>query len=166
MNNASLHNGADLIVSNHIAVKFPGVVNKVFVKPLPAPSARLAVALVHVKASIDLRALFGDTRFDAIHVEVDVYTVGDRLLVVVLHDEIAVEVADGLLRGCRRPTADEGVKVVEHLPPEVVDRPVALVGDDEIESLDGDRRVVFDRDRLFGERRAGVERRAFLQLRV
>ena len=37
-----------------------------------------------------------------------------------------------------------GVEVFEHLAPEVVDGAVAFVGDDDVEGLDGDGRVVFD----------------------
>ncbi len=65
---------------------------------------------------------------------------------VVFHDEVLLEEAEGLL-GRRGGEADErGVEVFEHLPPEVVDGAVALVGDDEVEFLDGESGVVFDRD--------------------
>ena len=39
-------------------------------------------------------------------------------------------------RGRREPD-DVGVEVLQHLPPHVVDRPVALVDDDEVERLRG-----------------------------
>jgi len=39
---------------------------------------------------------------------------------------------------------EEGIEVFQHLPPEVVDRAVALIGDDEVELLDGHCRVVGD----------------------
>ena len=62
----------------------------------------------------------------------------------VLHDEVLVEEAEGLLGG-RGGEADEGgVEVFQHLAPEVVDGAVALVGDDEVEGLDGDGGVVGD----------------------
>ena len=62
----------------------------------------------------------------------------------VLHDEVLVEEAEGLL-GRRGGEADErGVEVFQHLTPEVVDGAVALVGDDEVEGLDGDGGVVGD----------------------
>ena len=82
---------------------------------------------------------------DAVDIVVDVHAVGDGLLVAVLHHEVLVEEADGLLGG-RGGEADEvGVEVFEHLAPEVVDGAVAFVGDDEVEGLDGDVRVVGDR---------------------
>ena len=47
--------------------------------------------------------------------------------------------------------ADEkGVEVFDHLPPEVVDRAVALIDDDEVEELDGNFCVVDDGQRLLG----------------
>ena len=79
---------------------------------------------------------------DAVDVEVDVDAIGHRLLVAVLHHQVLVEEAEGLL-GRRGGQADQvGVEVLQHLPPQVVDRAVALVGDDDVEGLDRDRRVV------------------------
>ena len=69
-------------------------------------------------------------------------------------------------RGRGRQADDEGVEVFQHLPPDVVDRAVALVHDDEIEHLDGHLRVVDDRQRLLEERRGRLEQRAFLVLLV
>ena len=39
-----------------------------------------------------------------------------------------------------------GVEVFEHLPPEIVDGAVAFIGDDEVEFLDREGGIVFDRD--------------------
>jgi hypothetical protein len=47
-------------------------------------------------------------------------------------------------RGRGGEANDEGVEIVEHLAPLAVDRAVALVGDDEVEGLDGDGGVVGD----------------------
>jgi len=64
--------------------------------------------------------------------------------VVVFRDAVLVEVSDGL--GCGRggEADEEAVEVFEHLPPEIVDGAVALVGDDDIEFLDGERWIVGD----------------------
>jgi hypothetical protein len=83
----------------------------------------------------------------------------------VLHDDVLVEEAVGVFgrRGCE---ADQvGVKVLEHLTPERVDRPVALVDEDDIEELRRDGRVVDDRQRLF-RFRAGVNLRMLFRLRI
>jgi hypothetical protein len=42
-----------------------------------------------------------------------------------------------------------GVEIFEDLAPEIVDRTVALVGDNDIEGVDWDRRVVFYGRRFF-----------------
>ncbi len=69
----------------------------------------------------------------------------------VFHDQVLVEEAEGLLVG-RGGEADEvGIEVFEHLCPEVVDGPMAFVGDDDVEGLDGDGRIVVDGVRLFEE---------------
>jgi hypothetical protein len=68
--------------------------------------------------------------------------------VVVFHHEVLLKEAEGLL-GRRGGEADErGVKIIQHLPPEIVDGAMTFVGDDEIEFFDGERGVVFDGDGL------------------
>ena len=61
----------------------------------------------------------------SVDVEVDVDAVGHRPLVVVLHDQVLLEEAERLLRRGGGQTDDEGVEVLEHLAPQVVDRPMA-----------------------------------------
>ena len=53
--------------------------------------------------------------------------------------------AEGLLGGRGCETDERGVEVLQNLAPEVVNGAVALVGDDEVKSLDGDGGVVGDR---------------------
>ena len=132
--------------------------SKIFVQLLPAHRAGLPVALVHVVAGVDLGAAFGDLGVDAVDVVVDVDAVGDRLFVAVLHHQVLIEKAEGLLVG-RGGKADQvGVEVFQHLAPEIVDRAVAFVGNDDIEGLDRDGRVVFDGQRFFEERLETLDR--------
>ena len=100
---------------------------------------------------------------DPVHVEVDVHAVGDGLLVAVLHDQVLVEEAERLLGRRRREADQEGVEVLEHLPPEAVDGAVALVDEDHVEGLDRERRVVADRHRLAA---AAARTRALVDLLV
>ena len=79
---------------------------------------------------------------NAVDVVADVDAVGDGALVAVFHHEVLVEEADGLLDGRGGEADEEGVEVFEHLAPEIVDGAVALVGDDEVEGLDGNGGVV------------------------
>ena len=153
-----LQHRADLVLGDHVAVELVGVVLEVVVELLPALLARLAVALVDVEAGVDLGALRGDLGLDAIDVVVDVDAVGHRSFVVVLHHQVLIEKAEGLLRR-RRGKADQmGVEVFQHLAPEIVDRPVALVGDDDIEGVDRECRVVFDRRSFLEERFQTLDR--------
>ena len=90
----------------------------------------------------------GDLRLDAVDVAAHIHAIGHGLLMAVFHDEVLLEETEGLL-GRRGGQADEGgIEVFEDLPPEVVDGAVALVGDDEVEFLDGKGGVVFDGDGL------------------
>ena len=79
-------------------------------------------------------------RFDAVNVVADVHAIDDGLLVGVVLHEVAVEEADGLGGGRGGQADQEGVEVFQHLPPDVVDRAVALIDDDEVERLDGNLR--------------------------
>ena len=81
----------------------------------------------------ELGAILGDLGLDAIDVVADIDAVGDGLLVAVVLDQVAVEEADGLRRGRGGQADQEGIEVVEHLPPDVVDRAMAFIHDDEIE---------------------------------
>ncbi len=136
------HDGADLVGRLHAAIQLGGVVVEVLVELPVAALARVAVLHLHPVAGFDLAAGLGDFGADAIDVVIDVHAVGHGLLVAVFHHQVLVEEAEGLLVG-RGGEADEiSVEVVEHLAPEVVDGAMGLVGDDDVEALDGDGRVV------------------------
>ncbi len=82
----------------------------------------------------------------------------------VLHDQVLLEEADGLLRGRGGEADQEGVEVFHHLSPERVDRAVALVDEHHVEGLDGHVRVVGDRH-VLADHPLQAEERALLQLR-
>ena len=126
----------------------------VLVGRFPAHLARLPVAIADHRAGpasmVEPCAVM--LRADLVDLEVDVDAVGDGLLVRVLHDDVLVEEAVGVL-GRRRRQADQvGVEVLEHLPPERVDGAVALVDEDDVEELRRDGAVVDDRQRLLHRR--------------
>src|SRR5690606_3922352 len=82
---------------------------------------------------------------------------------------VPIEKPEGLLRRRGRETDQEGVEVLEDLPPKGVDRAVALVDEDDIEVLDGELRAVGDRDGLLDQRLERPERalvHLFLQCRL
>ena len=119
------HERADLVHGHHVAVELVGVVGEVFVELLPAHLAGELVAQVHVVAGFDLAAGFAHLGADAVDVVVDVDAVGHGLLVAVLHDQVLVEEAEGLLAGRGGEADQAGVEVLQHLPPQVVDGAVA-----------------------------------------
>ena len=138
-----LHDRADLVLGYHVTVELVRGILEVVVELFPALLARLAVALVDIEAGVDLGALRGDLGLDAIDVIIDVDAVGHRSLIVIFHHQVLIEKAEGLLRRGSGEADQMGVEVFQHLAPEIVDRPVALVGNDDVEGLDGDGRVVF-----------------------
>ena len=100
---------------------------------------------------LPLRADFGA---DAVYLAIHVDAVGHGALARVFHHQVLVEEAKGLLAGGSRQADEEGVEILQHLPPEVIDRTVALVGDDEIVILHRHARVVAHF--LFGLRAQGA----------
>ena len=74
----------------------------------------------------------------------------------VLHDEVLVEEAEGLLGRGGGEADQEGVEVFEHLPPEAVDRAVALVHDHDVEELGREVGVVLHRDEPARDLERGV----------
>src|SRR5262249_44851177 len=120
--------------------------------------ARLTVALIDVKAGVDLGALRRDLGLNSIDVIVHINTVGDRPFVVVLHHQILIEKAKRLFGWGSGETDEMDIEVLQHLAPEVVDGTVALVGNDNIESVDWDGRVVFYGRRFFEQRFQTLDR--------
>lgn len=70
---------------------------------------------------------------------------------VVIHDEVLLEKAEGLLGGRGSQADQECIEIFENLTPKIVDGAVALVGDYEIEGFNGDGGIVTDGFGKFGE---------------
>ena len=149
---------ADLAGVDDGAIQFLAGVGGVFLGLGPALLAGLAVAVVDPFLGLELGALLGDLGFDLVDVIADVDAIGHRLLVGVFGDDVLVEEAEGALVGRGGEADQEGIEVVEHLLPEVVDAAVALVDDDEVEGLDRHGRVVADQLVLLGGLLHFVER--------
>ncbi len=128
--------GADLVRGDHVAVELVGIVGEVVVQLFPSLLARVTFHLLDVHTCLNLGAGCSDGGADTVHVVVDVDAVGHGLLVVVFHDEVLIEEAEGLLVGRGGEANEVGVEVFQHLRPEVVDGPMAFVGDDDVEGLD------------------------------
>lgn len=80
----------------------------------------------------------------------------------VIADYVSLEEAVGAIIRGSGEADKEGVEVIEHLLPDIVDRAVALIDDDEIKELDGDSLVVNNGHRFLrtGELHGGAD---FLQ---
>src|SRR5205823_707252 len=129
-------------------------------------SGRESVALFDIDTFVYTTAGDRDPRVYLVTVIGDVHVVGDGVLVAVFHDQVLIKEADGLLRRCGGKADEIGVEVFEHLAPEIVDGAVAFIGNDEVEGLDRDVRVVNDRRRLFPKRLAELVAGAFVDLGV
>jgi len=116
-------------------------------------------------AASDRRTVLADLSTNAIDVEVHEHAVGYGLFVVVLHHKILIEEAKGLLGGRRGQSNQRCVKVLQNLPPQVVDGAMTLIGDNEVEGLDRQPRIVFDRDGHLLQT-CHVEGRLLFQFRV
>ena len=132
-----------------------GRVVKVHIEIEVTDRTRPLVANRHLKpalAGLDRASVFGDARLDPVDLVADVDAVGDGFLVGVFGDEVLLEEAVGAPVGGGGEADQKGVEVFEDLPPEVVDRAVALIDDDEVEELGRDLFVVDDGERLLALR--------------
>ncbi len=141
------HDQADLARVHDRPVELLALVDELVVELAQLDRARLLVSHPDPLAGSDLSTLLGDLGADSVELLVDVDPVEDRLLLGVLRHDVVVEVGGRRRRGRRREPDDERVEVVEHLTPAAVDRAVALVGPDDVEHLDRNRRLVGDLDR-------------------
>jgi len=129
-----------------------------------ASSSRYRLALVrrsrwrheYARLTNQRHAVFAHAGFDAVDLEPDVDAIDDRLFVGIVLHEVAAEEADGLSAGRCGQADSEGVEILQHWPPQIVDGAVALIDDDEIEALNRDVRVVFQRHGFSGHGR-GLE---------
>ena len=83
------------------------------------------------------------------------------MLVGVFGDDVLVEKAEGALVGRGGKANQAGIKVVEHLLPQVVDTAVALIDDDEVEGFHRHCRVVAHELFLLDSLLEFVERQVF-----
>jgi len=155
-----------LILGDHIPVELSGRVGQVVIEFPVFFLLGTAVAVRDEDAGFfdESSPRFGDLRLDAVDVIADIDAVHHSFFVRVLLHEVAVEEANRLCRGSGSQADEEAVEVFEHLPPDVINRTVALVDDDEVERLDRDFRVVDDRKRFLEQGRFRLEEGAFLIL--
>ncbi len=74
----------------------------------------------------------------------------------ILGDEVLIEEAEGGLARGGGEADEEGIEVIENLPPEIVNGAMALVDDDEVERLNGDAGIVGDEEWFFPHRAAST----------
>ena len=98
--------------------------------------------MVHPFFGFELRPFLGDFSDYLKHVVTDVDTVSHRLFVGVFGHNVFFEKTNSALVWRGGQANQKGVKVVQHLHPQVVDAAVAFVDDDEIKCFHGDGRVV------------------------
>ena len=92
-----LDDGADLVLRHHVPVQLTGRIGKILVQFFRPPRCLgFAVAPVDMLTRFDAGPVLGDLRADAVDIRVDVYAIGHRLLVGVLHHEVLLEESEGL----------------------------------------------------------------------
>ena len=143
------NDGADLVGVDDGTVELLGTIGEVLVLDLPALSAGQALALFDLLAGLKLAAVPRPFRINDVDLVADIDAVGNGLLMGVLADDVLLEKSVGAVVR-RRGQADEiGVEVFEDLTPEVVNRAVAFVDDDEVEKLGWNLVVIDNRHRFF-----------------
>ena len=98
--------------------------------------------LIYPKTSFHQAAVLGDIRYDAVDIIANADAIGYSALVAVLHNQVLVEEAQGLLGWSGGETNDEGIEILEHLSPKMIDGAMSLVGYYEVEGFYGDGGVI------------------------
>ena len=143
-------NRAYLIRVDEIAVKFPNAVGDIRILSLPAAAARQSLALLDLLIQLELAAVPGRLGLDDIDLVADIDAVGDRLLMAVFADHVLLEEPIGAVIRRGGQTDEKGVEVLQHLTPQVVNRAMTLVDDDEIEELGWNLAAIDHRHRFLG----------------
>ena len=141
--------GADLVRHDDAIVELFGGVGLVLVLLLPATAAGEFLAFLDLLFGNQAGAGLGDLGLDGVDLVAHVDPVGDGFLVAVVADDVLAKEAVGAVVGRGGEAEEEGVEVVEHLLPEVIDGTVALIDDDEVEEFGRHTVAVDDGERLF-----------------
>ena len=127
---------SDLTGIDNIFIQFRGLVVHAFIQLLPAFFSGQAVAVLHLLFQ-DRTALLSDFGFDQENIFTDVHAVDDSLLTGIFTDNVFIEKGKGTLVRCGSQTDDKGVKVFQHLLPDIINRTVALINDNHIKEFRG-----------------------------
>ena len=140
--------GANLVWVDDGAVQVLAGIRHVFVLNRPPLAACQPLALLDLLLGLELATVLRAFRVDDVDLVADIDTVGDGLLMRVLADDVLLEepVRAVVRRG--RQADEIGIEIFQHLAPQVVDRTVAFVDDDEVEELRWNPAVVDDRHRF------------------
>ena len=139
---------ADLVGIDDRAVQLGCAVVLPLLLDFPSAGPGLTLAPLDKLVGSQRPAALGDMGLDEVDLVAHVDLVGNRPLVAVFADDVLLEKPVGpVVR--RGGQADQvRVEVLDHLPPDVVDGPVAFVNDDHVEVFRGDAGVVDDGERL------------------
>ena len=140
--------GANLVRVDDGTVKFLAGIDDGLVLNFPALAARQTLPPLDLLVFPELTAALRPQRVDGVDFVPDVDTVGNGLLMAVFADDVRFEEPIGAVVRRGRQADEIGVEVFQDLAPQVVNRAVTFVDDDEVEELGRNLRVIDDRLRL------------------
>ena len=134
--------GPDLVRCNHAPVQLISRIQEIIIQLLPPLATGVLVPLVHIVPALNDTPVLGDVGFDPEYIVPDIHPVRNGPFVEVFHHQVLIEEPECLLGGGGRQANQEPIEILQHLPPEMVDRAVALISHDEIKGLDRDTGIV------------------------
>ena len=135
--------GADLAGIHNIPIQLCRSIDQVLVHLFPALGAGQAVPVLDLLLE-DHRAVFRHVGLDEENVLAHIHAVDDGLLAGILADHVLIKESKGALVRRGGQADDEGIKILQHLIPHVINRPMAFINDNAVEKLRGIFLVVDD----------------------
>ena len=136
--------GTNLVRIDDRHVELLSAVGLVFVLLPPPFGAGQSFTLFDQLLSLQSAAGSCDLRIDQIYFITDIDPVRHRLFVRIFADDVLLEEAVGAIVGCRGKTDKKAVEIFDNLSPQIVDRAVTFVDDDDIEEFGRQFRIVND----------------------
>ena len=133
----------DLVGNDDLVIELLRRVDLVLILDLPAALTGHAFPFLDKLLGNDFRTIFRDLGLDGVNFVPNIHAIRNSFLVTVVADDVVVEIAVSSVVRSGSEAYLESIEVIEDLLPEIVNRAVALIDDEEVED-DDDGLIAFE----------------------